>query len=618
MPLTDLKTNKTLSHDNENSIQYLIIASSIGIGAAIILLLFLVPNTYSAGSVRYVSPSGINSGDCTNSGNPCATVQYAVDQAGDGEEIRVAGGTYSGVSTRAGVIQSVYISKPITILGGYPADFSSPPNPDANPTILDAQNQGRVFFITENSTATIDGFQITNGNGFGAGGPQNFEDNGGGIYIMTATVTLSNSQLVSNIAKVGGGLFTYGSANSITISNNVITSNHADLWGGGLYLAWSAIVDNNLIISNTVGDRGAGIYYAIGNGMIINNIILSNTADSAAGGIFLGAGPIFMANNTISYNRADCNGSITGGGGLFLRQSFATLVNNLISYNTSLCWAGGLLAQTSGALIQSNQVLSNTAGFNGGGMALSLHNNFGVSASPTVDGNMVMGNSSANQGGGIAIVNSKPILMNNLVAENHANDDGSGINIFLSTPTISHTTIARNTGGNGHGISVSYAIVTFTNNIVVSHSVGISLGTKATVTMEATLWGSAEWANGIDSIGTGLTTILDIYGHPMFVNPDGRDYHIDGTSAARNAGVDAGVYSDIDGNIRPLEGAPDIGADEYTGDFNIYLPAIIHDGLIQQPSAETRARLLVLPPMLILENSKTWYQSTLCKEKFIL
>jgi hypothetical protein len=58
----------------------------------------------------------------------------------------------------------------------------------------------------------------------------------------------------------------------------------------------------------------------------------------------------------------------------------------------------------------------------------------------------------------------------------------------------------------------------------------------------------------------------------MFADPDNNDYHITFSSAAHNAGVDAGVNHDIDNQLRPLEGTPDIGADEYNPAYTIYFP----------------------------------------------
>jgi len=46
-------------------------------------------------------------------------------------------------------------------------------------------------------------------------------------------------------------------------------------------------------------------------------------------------------------------------------------------------------------------------------------------------------------------------------------------------------------------------------------------------------------------------------------------------SAARNAGVNAGVNTDIDGEFRPKESGYDIGADEFGQQWDIYLPLVV-------------------------------------------
>jgi hypothetical protein len=106
----------------------------------------------------YVAITGTDSGNCSTPVSACLTIQYAVDQASEGDEIRVASGSYTGVSVRpradvttTGVVtQVVYISKTVAIRGGYTTtnNFADPPDPVANPTTLDAQKQGRVLYIT--------------------------------------------------------------------------------------------------------------------------------------------------------------------------------------------------------------------------------------------------------------------------------------------------------------------------------------------------------------------------------------------------------------------------------------------------------------------------------------
>ena len=123
---------------------------------ALAALLFLVGDPARAqGSTRYVATTGADSGGCTNPGDPCRTLQYAVDVAGEGDVLKVAAGTYSGVHPRpappeypyppsTGIItQVVYLSKTLTIRGGYTTTncFADPPHPEANPITLDAQEQ---------------------------------------------------------------------------------------------------------------------------------------------------------------------------------------------------------------------------------------------------------------------------------------------------------------------------------------------------------------------------------------------------------------------------------------------------------------------------------------------
>ncbi len=163
------------------------------------------------------------------------------------------------------------------------------------------------------------------------------------------------------------------------------------------------------------------------------------------------------------------------------------------------------------------------------------------------------------------------VLTNNIIAENRLSDYGGGIAIdssrqFYSPTLLIHNTIARNTGGTGSGVFLLVDTdVVLSNTILVSQTVGIETGIgNNTAVLEGTLWGSGAWVNGQDWAGDGtiITGTVNVWGEPGFIDPDNGDYHIGYGSAAWDAGVDAGVYTDIDGEARPVGAGFDIGADE--------------------------------------------------------
>ena len=90
------------------------------------------------------------------------------------------------------------------------------------------------------------------------------------------------------------------------------------------------------------------------------------------------------------------------------------------------------------------------------------------------------------------------------------------------------------------------------------------------------VWGDGAWANGANKDGSG--DIKDgeiIIGDPDFIDPDHGDYHIGPTSAAKDAGLNVGVLTDIDGDVRPIGPEVDIGADEAWQ--ALFLPLVMRD-----------------------------------------
>ena len=224
--------------------------------------------------------------------SPCyARLQDAVDAAGDGDEIRVAAGRYSGVASRNGTTQLVYLAKSIFIRGGYHPQLWTQDH-ILNPTILDAAGQGRVLFITGVISPAIDGFHLISGT---AG-------SGGGVYVDGAAAILSNNEIYGNFAEGwGGGVYLNNSAATL-LGNHIYTNTTgASGRGGGLALTDSpATVEDNIIednrahvgggvtMNNTLAESGARL---IGN-TLRNNVAFDleqdgRTFDGAGGGLDL-------------------------------------------------------------------------------------------------------------------------------------------------------------------------------------------------------------------------------------------------------------------------------------------------------------------------------------------
>jgi uncharacterized repeat protein (TIGR01451 family) len=251
--------------------------------------------------VLYVAP-GANCGSGITVTNCYDNVQAAVDAAPPGAEIRIAAGAYTHTNNHGGLTQALYISKTLTVRGGYTITNWSASDPAHNPTVLNAQGKGRVIYVTGSITPTIKGLHITGGDADGLDQGTIPIDPGGGVYVDTAQATLSSNRIYSNTAEYGAGVYLL--SGNATVSGNVVMSNTASLGGGGLYLEQSpARISGNVVVANASQHSGGGlVLYHHSDAVLTNNVIANNRAEASGSGVYiLGSSPTLL-HLTISNN----------------------------------------------------------------------------------------------------------------------------------------------------------------------------------------------------------------------------------------------------------------------------------------------------------------------------
>jgi hypothetical protein len=310
---------------------FIALALGLALGLALLLMAGVAGSAASAlapyATVHYVAADG----DCAGL-SPCyTTLQAAVDAATAGDEVRVAFGAYSAVTSRGGSNQVLYITKDITLRGGYSDDFLVN-DPYAFPVLVDACGAGRAVRVTGSVSVTLFGLHVTGGQADrGAGilleGTSNAtvrtnwiytntaSSRGGGIAILDAAgpVALVSNYVHHNTAASGAGFDVSGS--QATLINTMLTDNRLTGTGAGAGLAADGAEVHLLhttIAHNTGGD-GSGLSAA---GAVASRIILTNTIVAGQTvGVKAAAGSRIALDSTLWPTGAWANGQRTAGPG---------------------------------------------------------------------------------------------------------------------------------------------------------------------------------------------------------------------------------------------------------------------------------------------------------------
>lgn len=281
-----------------------------------------------------------------------------------------------------------------------------------------------------------------------------------------------------------------------------------------------------------------------------SNWVVGNSAESA-GGVYIaesGSYPPTLRNNVIANNVATERGA-----GLYIHTRMAIVEDNVIHYNSAHDHGGGIyLRGTTEAYIAGNRIENNRT--MGDGAGLYLNND----SKPTVVNNTIARNRAHDDGGGIHIRESNALIANNVLWGNQAISDGDGISVWVNgTPDIYHNTLAGSSAHESVGLFIHEdAVPTVVNNLIVGYYHSVECDGDSSIVVSHTF----------------VPTVADVFDCTQVGTVTGNaaltaDYHLGSGSDAIDAGLlisgVAELETDRDGDERPFNGSPDIGADEF-------------------------------------------------------
>jgi predicted outer membrane repeat protein len=190
-------------------------------------------------------------------------IQYAIDAAGNGDEVIVSDGTWTGEYNRG----LDFHGKSITV-----RSENGEPN-----CIIDCEGEDQAFFFHsgEDKTSIVEGFTIINGVGYF----------GGAIECSGSAPTIRDCIFSRNSASYyGGAIECYGASPKIT---------NCLFYGNGIYYAWTAyggaidcedaspVITNCTFSSNDVQYEGGAIFSSWNSSPQVVNCIFEMNSDHA-------------------------------------------------------------------------------------------------------------------------------------------------------------------------------------------------------------------------------------------------------------------------------------------------------------------------------------------------
>ncbi len=208
---------------------------------------------------------------------------------------------------------------------------------------------------------------------------------GAGIYAELGNISVTNGSTINNnhagpaggaTSAEGGGIWqrdlaAMDGARSLSITNSTVSGNEANGIGGGVYAAHSGTVSvtGSTLDDNLAGGGSGGAMATFGTATTVTTSkVQGNDADTGGGLAHtsfsgLPVGSLTVERSTLSGNTSSFAAS--GGGGIFVNVggagALATVRNSTVTGNTSANFGGGIMVmQTSRLTVNHATVVDNT------------------------------------------------------------------------------------------------------------------------------------------------------------------------------------------------------------------------------------------------------------------
>lgn len=390
--------------------------------------------------------------------------------------IKIYGG-FAGTET---LLTARSVSANLTVLSG-----------DLGTAIDSTDNCYHVVTFFGRSTGNIDtntildGFTITGGNGFGAGGSYTYSgiiinrQDGGAVYLHgggssnKCSPIISHCTITRNSANFGGGFYisglNTGTSNPI-LRNNIFSYNRANNNGGGIFNNTQNTGVNTVFIDSCsfTGNRapnGAAIFHQAGSGGTISGTIKNSRFESNTGTV--GGGVYNNSNCNLIYSNNIFNSNGTTNAGAAYNNGGTNNYNYCTFTSNTATTSGGAMQNAAGTITVTqsvfwgNSVSAGTAGaFQNEGSATTTFSNC-VMANNGAAGASADGAGAIRNAAGTVNLNNSTLSNNNTASTVKPNSN-SITTLTGSTTNITNTIIwgaATNHIDAGGTINYSYSLV---------------------------------------------------------------------------------------------------------------------------------------------------------------